>query len=57
MSTVEVKPTKPWAASRADHLRNLSFFLGSITASYLFVAATPMKGKLAYFFTDRKSVV
>lgn len=51
MSTVEVKPTKPWAASRADHLRNLSFFLGSITASYLFVAATPMKGKLAYFFT------
>ena len=51
MSTVEVKPTKPWAASRADHLRNLSIFLGSITASYLFVAATPMKGKLAYFFT------
>ena len=51
MSTVEVKPTKPWAASRDDHLRNLSIFLGSITASYLFVAATPMKGKLAYFFT------
>jgi phosphate transport system permease protein len=51
MSTVEVKPIKPWAASRADHIRNLSILLGAMIASYLFVAVTPMKGKLAYFFT------
>lgn len=51
MSTFEVKPTKPWAASRADHIRNLAILLGAVTASYLFVAVTPMKGKLAYFFT------
>ena len=51
MTTIEVKPTKPWAASRADRVRDLAILLGAIFASYLFVAATPMKGKLAYFFT------
>jgi phosphate transport system permease protein len=51
MTTIEVKPTKPWAATPADRIRDLSILLGSILASYLLVAATPMKGKLAYFFT------
>jgi len=51
MKTVEVKPTKPWAATPVDRLRDVGILLGAILASYLFVAATPMKGKLAYFFT------
>jgi phosphate transport system permease protein len=51
MTTLTVKPTKPWAATPADRIRDLSILLGSILASYLLVAATPMKGKLAYFFT------
>ena len=51
MTTIEVKPTRPWAASRADRIRDLAILLGAMFASYLFVAATPMKGKLAYFFT------
>ena len=50
MTTIEVKPTRPWAASRADRIRDLAILLGAMFASYLFVAATPMKGKLAYFF-------
>jgi phosphate transport system permease protein len=49
MSTV--KPTKPWVATPADRIRDGFIFLGAILASYLLVAATPMKGKLAYFFT------
>ena len=51
MTTIEVKPTKPWAATPADRVRDLAILLGAILASYLLVAATPMKGKLAYFFT------
>ncbi|MSZ50965.1 MAG: phosphate ABC transporter, permease protein PstA, partial [Actinobacteria bacterium] len=51
MTTLTVKPTKPWAATPADRIRDLSILLGSILASYLMVAVTPMKGKLAYFFT------
>ena len=49
MSTV--KPTKPWMATTSDRVRDGLIFLGSILASYLLVEATPMKGKLAYFFT------
>ena len=45
-----VKPTKPWAASPLDRaITGLSVVLGILT-SVLVVAATPMKGKLAYFF-------
>ena len=51
MTTLTVKPTKPWAATPADRVRDLAILLGAILASYLLVAATPMKGKLAYFFT------
>ncbi len=50
MSTVvAVKPTKPWAATPKDRIRDAILFIGAIGATYLFVAMTPMKGKLAYF--------
>jgi phosphate transport system permease protein len=51
MTTKTIKPTKPWAATPADRIRDLAMLFGAILASYLVVAATPMKGKLAYFFT------
>jgi phosphate transport system permease protein len=46
-----VKPMKPWVATTSDRIRDGLIFLGSIVASYLLVEVTPMKGKLAYFFT------
>ena len=48
MSTT-VQPTKPWKASRKDRAIDLSIFIGSLVSSYLIVAVTPMKGKLALF--------
>jgi phosphate transport system permease protein len=49
MSTAAV-PTKPWAKSPQDRILGLSFFLAAILFSYFFVAATELKGKLAYAF-------
>lgn len=49
MTTTAV-PTKPWAKSSKDRVRDFSFALLSVLATYLIVAATPMKGKLAYAF-------
>ena len=49
MSAVAV-PTKPWANSPQDRILGLTFFLAAIAFSYFFVAATEMKGKLAYAF-------
>jgi phosphate transport system permease protein len=46
-----VKQMKPWVATTSDRIRDGLIFLGSIVASYLLVEVTPMKGKLAYFFT------
>ena len=43
-------PQKPWAKKPADRIREISFLLGSLAFSYGFVAATEMKGKLAYGF-------
>lgn len=43
-------PTKPWAKSPQDQIIGVSFFLAAIVFSYFFVAATEMKGKLAYGF-------
>jgi phosphate transport system permease protein len=43
-------PTKPWAKTPIDHLRNFSFFALALLVTYLVVAITPMKGKLAYAF-------
>ena len=50
MSTVNTAvPTKPWKASKRDRATDFSIFIVSIISSYAVVAATPMKGKLAYF--------
>jgi phosphate transport system permease protein len=49
MSTAAV-PTKPWAKSPQDRILGLAFFFAAILFSYFFVAATEMKGKLAYAF-------
>jgi phosphate transport system permease protein len=43
-------PTKPWAKSTQDRIIGLGFFLAAIVFSFFFVAATEMKGKLAYAF-------
>jgi phosphate transport system permease protein len=49
MSTSTVQKMRPWAASPKDRaLTTLSVLLSALT-SVLIVAATPMKGKLAYF--------
>ena len=47
MST-EVKPQKPWAKRPADRVRELSIVLAAVAFSFAFVAATELKGKLAY---------
>jgi phosphate transport system permease protein len=49
MSTAAV-PTKPWTKSPQDRILGLTFFLAAILFSYFFVAATELKGKLAYAF-------
>jgi len=49
MTTTAI-PTKPWAKSPQDRIIGFSFFLASIAFSFFFVAATEMKGKLAYAF-------
>ncbi len=46
-----VKPTKPWVASPRDRFRDGLIFVGALAASFAIVEATPLKGKLAYFFT------
>lgn len=45
-----VKPQKPWRASPRQRLISALVFVGAIATSYVIVALTPMKGKLAYFF-------
>ena len=49
MPTTLVKPIKPWAPSRTDRALTTLSVLLSIFTSFLIVAITPMKGKLAYF--------
>lgn len=43
-------PTKPWKASPKDRLLDVGVFALAVVIDYLIVAATPMKGKLAYVF-------
>ena len=50
MSTSTVKPIKPWAATPRDRVMSLSSVLLAALTTFVIVAATPMKGKLAYFF-------
>ena len=47
MTTTAV-PTKPWAKSPRDRIRDFSFAILAIAFSYAFVGVTAMKGKLAY---------
>jgi phosphate transport system permease protein len=50
MSTSTVKPTKPWAATPRDRaMMAASVGLAALT-TFILVAGTPLKGKLAYFF-------
>jgi phosphate transport system permease protein len=51
MSTVmqPPKPSKPWLATPKQRITTASIYIASALMSFLVVAATPMKGKLAYF--------
>jgi phosphate transport system permease protein len=51
MSTVIAapKPSKPWVATPKQRLITAGIYLAAALVSYLLVAVTPMKGKLAYF--------
>lgn len=46
MSTVT--PQKPWAVSKSERIQNIGIFVASVVLSYVTVAITPAKGKLAY---------
>ena len=48
MTTIPT-PLKPWKATKRERLIDLSIFLLALLASYLVVAVTEMKGKLALF--------
>ena len=51
MSTVisTPKPGKPWTATPKQRAITAGIYLAAALVSYLVVAITPMKGKLAYF--------
>jgi phosphate transport system permease protein len=46
---IEATPQSPWKASKRDQLREVGLFLFAIALTYLLVAVTELKGKLAYF--------
>ena len=48
MTTIPT-PIKPWKATKRERLIDLSIFLLALLASYLVVAVSEMKGKLALF--------
>jgi phosphate transport system permease protein len=48
MSTTTVKPRKPWVASPKDRVESALVFVAAIVISFVVVAITAMKGKLAY---------
>ena len=47
--TSPVAPTRPWAATPKDRALTASSVALAVLATFLIVAVTPMKGKLAYF--------
>jgi len=51
MSTVIAppKPGKPWVATPKQRLVTVGIYLAAALVTFLIVAVTPMKGKLAYF--------
>jgi phosphate transport system permease protein len=48
MTTIPT-PIKPWKATKRERLIDVSIFILALVSSYLVVAATEMKGKLALF--------
>ena len=48
MTTIPT-PIKPWKATKRERLIDVSIFILALLSSYLIVAATEMKGKLALF--------
>ena len=50
MSTSTVKPMKPWSATPRDRAMTMTSVLLSALITFVIVAGTPMKGKIAYFF-------
>ncbi len=44
-----VQPQKPWASSPKQRLTSALVIVVAVISSYLLVAVTPLKGKLAYF--------
>jgi len=48
MTTIPT-PIKPWKATKKERANNFSIFAVSLLSSYLIVAVTEMKGKLALF--------
>ena len=48
MTTIPT-PMKPWKATKKERAKDFAIFAASLLASYLIVAVTAMKGKLALF--------
>jgi phosphate transport system permease protein len=48
MTTIPT-PIKPWKATKQERAKDIGIFVLSLLSSYLIVAATAMKGKLALF--------
>ena len=49
MTTITPTPQRPWRASKRERGFDFAILFGGVISSYLLVAITPMKGKLAYF--------
>jgi phosphate transport system permease protein len=50
VTSTQVQPIRPWAASPLDRAITGGSLLASALLTVLLVAVTPLKGKLAYFF-------
>ena len=48
-SVPQATPRKPWSASPKDRIKSVSILVAAALVSFAVVAATPLKGKLAYF--------
>jgi phosphate transport system permease protein len=46
---IEATPKSPWKASTGDRIREAAIFFGSIVLTFVLVAVTELRGKLAYF--------
>jgi phosphate transport system permease protein len=47
-SALKAKPSKPWKTTKRQLVPSVSLLLAAAIATYVIVALTPMKGKLAY---------